>query len=153
MVILALDVGTTESGWCLLTDYKPVKFGKDLNEKVLAIVKEWDYNVLVYEQFKSYGMPIGDSTIKSIEWNGRLLQSALDRNIPVDCVTRNEEKINICHSSKANDGTIRQALIDRFASTPSGKGTKKNPDFFYGFSKDMWSAYAVGVTYLDRKEE
>ncbi len=94
-------------------------------------------------------MPIGESTIRSITWNGRYIQSALDKNIPVYPIYRKEEKINLCHSMKAKDSNIRQALIDRFGEV----GTKKNQGFFYGFKKDIWSAFAVGCTYLDKQKE
>jgi hypothetical protein len=46
---------------------------------------------------------------------------------------------------KAKDSNIRQALIDRFGEV----GIKKNPGWFYGFKKDIWQAYAVGITYHD----
>jgi hypothetical protein len=67
-------------------------------------------------------------------------------------IYRKDEKMNLCGSMKANDSTIKQALVDRFASGQKnyGKGTKKAPGFFYGFSKDMWAAMAVAVTYYDK---
>ena len=58
---------------------------------------------------------------------------------------RKDEKINLCGNMKAKDSNIRQALIDRFGVV----GTKKNPGWFYGVSKDVWQAIAVGVTYYD----
>lgn len=56
---------------------------------------------------------------------------------------------------KAKDSNIRQALIDRYAKHDfkNGKGVKKNPDTFYGVSKDVWQAIAVGVTYYELLKE
>lgn len=146
MVVLALDVGTVETGYCIIDNYMPLEFGKIANSSLINIVKESDYDILVYEEFACYGMPIGASTITSITWNGRYIQMALDRNKPVDRVYRKDEKMNLCHTMKAKDSNIRQALIDRFGEV----GTKSKPGFFYGFKKDIWSAYAVGITYLDK---
>lgn len=151
MKLLSLDVGTTESAFCIIDidTYKPLKFGKISNEELLKIVKEEQYDEMVYEEFQSYGMPIGQTTITSITWNGRYIQSALDRNKPVFRVYRKDEKINLCGTMKAKDSNIRQALIDRFGEV----GVKSHPGFFYGFKKDIWAAFAVGVTYLDKKKE
>lgn len=156
-MILALDVGTTESAYCLVESktYKPIDFGKIDNEELLIKVKTTEYSKLVYEEFQCYGMAVGESTIKSITWNGRYIQSALDRNIPAYPIYRREEKMNLCGSMRAKDSNIRQALIDRFAKHDfkNGKGTKNNKDWFYGFKLDVWAAYACGITFLDKQRE
>ena len=151
MEILSIDVGTTETGFCIINKetYKPIRFGKISNEDLLDIVKNEEYDTLIYEEFQSYGMPIGISTITSITWNGRYMQIALDREKKVDYIYRKEEKMNLCGSMKAKDSNIRQALIDRFGEV----GTKRNQGWFYGFKKDIWAAYAVGVTWLDKQKE
>lgn len=152
---LAIDVGTTETGYCVADMYnlKPIEFGKVDNEYLLNQMQIINYDILVYEKFQSYGMGIGQSTIDSIEWNGRYIQTALDRLVKVYPMPRKEVKINICGSLRAKDTNIRLALIDRFAKHDfkNGKGTKKNQDWFYGFKADVWSAYAILVTFHDTK--
>ena len=153
MKLLALDVGTTASGYCVIdTDtYKPLAFDKVTNDDLMWEVRSLNYDVLVYEAFACYGMAVSQSVFESVEWNGRYKQVAIEREKPVYSVFRMDEKMTLCHRANCKDSNIRQALIDRFAryDFKNGKGTKNNPDWFYGFSKDMWSAYAVGVTFLD----
>jgi len=68
---------------------------------------------------------------------------------------RRDVKLNLCGSARAKASNIIQALVDRFASgEPNyGKGTKKTPGWFYGFKADVWQAYALGVTYIDKQGE
>jgi hypothetical protein len=99
----------------------------------------------------SYGMPVGAEVFDTCVCIGRLTERFTQLQFPVTYIYRKDEKMNLCHSMKANDATIKQALVDRFArGEPNyGKGTKARPGWFYGFRADMLAAYAVGVTYHD----
>ena len=158
MNIIAIDPGNTESAYCLMQDYKPVEFGKIANEALLTKIHYMDDShvvpdAMVIEMVASYGMPVGKEVFDTCVWIGRYWEKYHDTIFgKVELIYRMEEKMTLCHDSKARDSNIRQALIDRFAvhDKKNGKGTKKNPDWFYGFSADIWSAYAVGCTYLDK---
>lgn len=147
MLILAIDPGNVNSAYVLIKKetYKPIEFGLLENNLVREKVLNLDYDCLAIEMVASYGMAVGESVFDTCVWIGRFIECVQERNIPYTRVYRIEEKMNICHDSRAKDSNIRQALIDRFGIV----GTKKNPGFFYGFKKDIWAAYAVGCTYID----
>lgn len=155
--ILAIDPGNIESAWVLVDAYTlaPIMKAKEPNEDVLISLEglfQTDANVkhIAIEMVASYGMAVGASVFETCVWIGRFTQY-LNEYAPIQYIYRKDEKMTICHSMKANDATITQALIDRFATNTSnhGKGTKKDPGWFYGFKKDIWQAYAVAVTYHD----
>lgn len=159
--ILAIDPGNTESGWCLVRreDYKPLRFGKVANMELLELIQASDIEpeAVAIEMVASYGMAVGREVFETCVWIGRFWQAAVEYlgDIPIEFVYRLDEKLTLCHSPKANDSTIRQALVDRFAAhdLKTGKGTKADPDWFYGFARDVWSAYCVGVVWLDKQKE
>ena len=148
--ILAIDPGNIESAYCLIDvdTYKPIDFGKVKNEDLRVGMYNAKYDLVVIEMIASYGMAVGKTVFDTCVWIGRFKEIASFNNIAVDYIYRKDEKMNICHSMKAKDSNIRQALIDRFGVV----GTKKNPGWFYGFKADIWSAYAVGTTYLDMQK-
>ena len=100
----------------------------------------------------SYGMAVGEEVFETCVMIGKIERTADIREIHRSRVYRKEEKLEICHDSRAKDANIRRALIDRFAvhDKKRGTGTKKNPDWFFGFAGDMWAAFAVGVVALHR---
>lgn len=67
-------------------------------------------------------MSVGQTVFDTCVWIGRFQQLALPK-IDTKFIYRKDEKMNICHSMKAKDSNIRQALIDRFGEV----GTKKKP--------------------------
>ncbi len=149
--ILAIDAGNTESAYVFCTkDYEIIDKGKVPNDEMLTIVKMGDYEELVLEMVACYGMPVGKEVFDTCVWIGRFWEASMTMTRAY--IYRKEEKLNLCNSMRAKDSNIRQALIDRFArfDYKNGKGTKKNPDFFYGFKSDIWAAYAVAVTYIDK---
>lgn len=161
-MVLAIDPGNIQSAWALLgvgdDAYAPNDFGKSDNERVLQeVIGEYadQVDTVVIEMVASYGMPVGREVFDTCVWIGRFSQAAEALACKVEYIFRAEEKLALCNDSRAKDTNIRRALIDRFAKhdLKNGKGTMKNPDWFYGFSADMWSAYAVGVTYLDKMRQ
>lgn len=154
MKVLAIDPGNRQSAWCMIDweTMKPLSFGKEENQVVLTAVQHLSYDSIVIERVASYGMAVGRDVFETCEWVGRFTQAA---RVPPDYVYRQEEKLHICGDSRAKDTNIRRALIDRFAQhdIKNGKGTKKNPDWFYGFSADVWQAYAVAVTYVETSKK
>ena len=147
--ILAIDPGNIESAYVLMDSetYKPIEFGKVENNRMLDLIFNYVYDDFVIEMIQSYGMGVGKSVFDTCVWIGRFVQEASRFTNKIEYIYRAEEKMNLCHSMKAKDSNIRQALIDRFGEV----GTKSKPGYFYGFKKDIWSSYAVGVTYLDKE--
>ena len=147
--ILAIDPGNIESAYCIIdkNTYKPVEFAKIDNTLLLIKMGELEYDTLIIEMIASYGMAVGQTVFETCVWIGRFIQR---RTCPdFEYIYRKDEKMNLCNSMKAKDSNIRQALIDRFGIV----GTKKEPGWFYGFKKDIWAAYAVGITWLDKQKK
>lgn len=149
-MILAIDPGNIESAYCLIEKetYKPIEFGKINNHELLYKMNfrgfEY-YDEFVIEMVASYGMAVGKEVFDTCVWIGRFIEAS--KSNKVNQIYRKDVKMNLCNSMRAKDSNIRQALIDRFGVV----GTKKNKGWFYGFKADIWSAYAVGITYLDKE--
>lgn len=158
MRVLAIDPGSTKSGLCMINSktYSPIHAEKISNEEVLDLLPSPD-TLVVIEMVGHYGtgMPAGKDVFDTCVWIGRFLQHFTDCKLHVRQMMRRDVKLNLCGSARAKDSNIIQALVDRFASgQPNyGKGTKKAPGWFYGFKADVWQAYALGVTYIDKQGE
>ena len=180
MKVLAIDPGTTKSGWCLLEDGAPTDWGWDDNDLVRDLIQNPSdgWQELVIEDIGNYGTPMGRDTIETIKWMGRFDQAHFDHwKEHTTFIMRPTIKTHLCGVASAKDGNVRQALIDRFGGdevavggkkcqTCKGKGWKGTgrpvceecngdkyetpPGVLHGVSGHAWSALAVGVTYLDQ---
>lgn len=155
-MIIAIDPGNVESGFVILNDDLSINSkSKVSNYQLLDTIKYVLSNTekadIAIEMVASYGMAVGATVFETCVWIGRFKQEIFELGYESQFIYRKDEKLNLCGSMKARDSNIIQALIDRFAPNTrnKGKGTKKEPGWFYGFSKDIWQAYAVGITYYD----
>ena len=152
MKVFAIDPGTTQSAWVLwdMGAEEVVNKGIHRNEDMPAIIRmnAKDAALFAVEMIASYGMPVGREVFETCVWIGRFIHAfapgVMDHSRFQ--VYRLEVKSHLCHSAKAKDANVRQALIDRFGAP----GTKKEPGKLYGVSKDIWSAVAVAVTFADK---
>ena len=156
--LIAIDPGTEKSGVVLL-DFR---FGQPIwspgildNKALLAELRRGTFASALFaiEQIRSYGMAIGATTLDTVEWSGRFIE-AWQRQTgcgddSVLRIPRIQVKSRLCHSGRAKDSNVRQALIDRFGEP----GTKYKPGVLYGISSHLWSALAVGVVAKDMLAE
>ena len=154
MRLLAIDPGNKDTAFCLMDEqYKILDKGKVSNDQMIAYIWTNAHNIdhIVVEMIASYGMAVGAEVFETCVMIGKIERTAEQKEIEHSRVFRSEEKLCICKNSRAKDSNIRAGLIERFAKFDKkrGTGTKKAQDHFYGVSKDMWAAYAVGVVYLD----
>ena len=157
-VILAIDPGNEYSGYVVLIVHEDksiyvVDKGKVQNTHIFHVMDKYMKNSceIAIEMIASYGMAVGKEVFETCVWIGKFIRHAEIVGITPTRIYRLQEKMCLCHSTKAKDSNIVQALVDRFAPCQPnmGKGTKKNPGFFFGFKKDIWQAMAVAVTYLE----
>lgn len=159
-----------------LPSLKPIEFGFKEEDDMLDYVENivCDDDKIIYlaiEGLQNLGQVIGRDIFDTAYLVGRLYERAklvpyldgyweytdiCDRLIlghsykDIKIIYRNQEKKVICGKvARVKDKDIRRALIDKFATHDfnNGKGTKNNPDWFFGFRADIWQAYGICYTF------
>lgn len=166
---IGIDPGTTESGYCIITeDYKILDAGKLDNDRLISqlratLIDDPSIEVAI-ESIQSYGMQMGKSTIETCYMIGRIMQVVFDCNRPISLYPRPEYAKSICATNKINDAIIRTALENRFGSYDKGKEEKRlksgvikqaaveaGPLYQLAGESDKRSAFAVVAYHLDKK--
>jgi hypothetical protein len=170
--ILALDPGPEKTAFVMWDGSRIWEKGIAENDALLSSLGTgWaDEGTMAVEMIASYGMPVGKDVFNTCVWIGRFVQQT---SIPWELVYRIDVKNHLCHSSRAKDSNVRQALIDRFGP-PKGKKCPKckgkgwtgrdhaectqcsnfngwavKPGPLEGVVADEWAALGVAVLWWD----
>lgn len=143
--LLAIDPGTTDSGFVLMQGDRIIQSGVIDNHEMLEKVGSSGAEELAIEMIASYGMAVGKEVFQTCVWVGRF-QQAWHSPEAVKLVFRKDVKLHLCGSPRAKDANIRQALIDKLG--PQGK--KACPGPTYGVSSHAWAALAVAVLVIEQ---
>jgi hypothetical protein len=147
--ILAIDPGPEQSAYCLWSGAGHTSGILTNNEMLYHLDEDISLlaDFLFIEEIASYGMAVGRETFRTCFWYGRFAEAwhRLPFGGEAILVERRHIKLHHCHSARATDANIRQALIDRFGAP----GTKREPGVLFGVKSHMWSALALAVYAYD----
>ena len=147
-MILGIDPGTTETGYCMVskTTFLPVAADKISNDRLFETLPDLLSQVkeVIVEGIQSYGQAFGRTVIDTCYIIGRIQQVCVDHKVPCHIYPRPEYARAICGTVKTNDAILRRALITRF-----GEDKKGGPLFHLKGATDKRSAFAVAVYHLD----
>ena len=158
-MILAIDPGPTESAWVRLCDdgKRIPTFAKSSNRDAMDVISDAVLYrrdiILAIEQVACMGMAVGAEVLETCYESGRMAQAYWEvtgRN-PIR-VKRHAIKMHFCGSTRANDGNIRQAIIDRFGGKEKAIGKKSAPGPLYGVANDVWQALALALYVHDMQQ-
>lgn len=148
MKILAIDPGTTKSGFVLWNAANNTIENKGIiaNKQLLNYLKKANNEITLIEMLSSYGKPVGAEVYETIFWIGRFYEAVENQNQKVMRCLRREIKMHHCRSVKAKDKDIRNVLIMKYGAP----GTKAKQGITYGLANDMWAAFALSTYYSER---
>lgn len=146
MRVLAIDPGDKQSAFVVWNSQKILYKNIDPNEQLRNYFPALDVDRVVIEMVACYGMAVGKTIFDTVLWIGRFYEAFVREGHKPVLVYRLDVKLHHCHTVKAKDSNIRQALIDRFGKP----GVKSDPGLTYGLKKDLWQAFALAVYAYDR---
>lgn len=151
MKILALDPGTTQTGWAIVDEKLRIsEHGIHDNRYLLRMIQQRgsEFDRLATEMISSQGMAVGKSVFDTCVWIGRFVQAWREPEQAI-IIFRHQVKMHLCNSTRAKDANIRQAIIDLYEPLGGGNtpqiGNKERPGPLYGVSSHVWPAIGVAI--------
>ncbi len=155
MIVYGLDPGTEKSSLVGFNGESVIRHEEWSNREMLILLKPLSQGinqaggVLVIEQIESFGMAVGREVFETVFWTGRFAEAWCPKRF--ERMPRRIVKQHLCHTARATDANIRQALIDRFGpATEKAIGSKKQPGPLFGIKSHCWAALAVAITWFDQ---
>ena len=142
MIVLGIDPGPTVSGvvWFDLEKQEVVRSEGSLpTESALEEVRRGKHDMVALEVIKALYAHVGESTVQTIQYVGRIVEAAHERDTPLVGMTPQEIKQAVCGTGAAKDPAVRQAIIDKLGPP----GIKADPGPTYGVTKHAWRALAA----------
>lgn len=152
-MVYGLDPGSEQSAIVFYDEHEQRIEGHATmpNDALLRLIEErtalTTQRALVIEQVESYGMAVGSEVFRTVFWSGRFYQAWKGERYQLP---RRDVKVHLCHSARATDANVRQAILDRFAPTKAEAiGKKSKPGPLWGVKGHEFAALAVALTWAD----
>jgi Holliday junction resolvasome RuvABC endonuclease subunit len=143
-IYLGIDPGSTETAYCRIDENYNIYKADKIPNDTLIDHQLCGVDHIAVESIQSYGMAVGRSIFDTTYMIGRIIQKAIDLNIPYTLYPRPEYARAICGVGKINDKIVRQSLELRFGGYNKGEAL----NLLKGNS-DKRSAFAVAVYHVD----
>jgi len=154
--VLGIDPGSFRTGWAVVdSETKEIEdFGLTDNIDLVSGYRDQvlDVDFAVIEAITPYGR-VGKTIMDTVLWSG-ILSESLYKSVG-DCffIHRKTIMVEMCGTPKGNDTDIRHAIIDLYPPVGGGKtpqiGLKSSPGPLFGIKKDIWSAIAVSLAFIE----
>lgn len=149
-VVLAIDPGYVESGYCRFTNGVPDMWGKASNWDLIRSLRKRataDFTLAIEMVQQTYGgSPVGPEVFQTVCWSGQFIEAIQSAGGVALRFGRKEVVTHLTGSARGKDKDVRAAVIRRYGEP----GTKKNPGLVYGMTKDAWQACGLGLLALDK---
>ena len=155
MRVLALDPGTTHTGWVLVdseTGRVEMHNRSDNEDLVGWLLIPRNADLVLIEAMSPRGQRLGLETMEALRWSGRFEEAA--RPTPVIRISRDAVKRTLLGRTNlpGADAAIRAVLIDRYGGAGGRRtavGTRKAPGPLFGITKDRWAALGLFCAWQD----
>lgn len=160
--VFAVDPGTVESGWVVLSrDLTILQKGKSENivllRKILPCLGlKYPDARLVIEDMQSFGKPVGNEVFKTAQFSGRIAEAwfNLRGQEAVFQKTTLMRRYITGFSKGGKDSDVRRGIMDIYANETGYLedtaliGKKKAPGPLFGVVNDIWLALGHAITFF-----